>query len=431
MNKSTMPSPEKNRTTEKTIRLIINSREYRSLHKDDRGTLDRLMNRSHYSFQQLKQMCDWALDFRCWEEEALSAMTFVEDQTNQFVFLREKWLALKTRPKDYEGFGGMILQRDLERKTRPQLVDTIKPALALGDCPVASARTRCCQLKTLDVIEGCGFDCSYCSIKTFYEPGKVVFDKDFAKKLSQLELEKDRLYHIGTGQSSDSLLWADRWGALDALIDFAFRHPKVILELKTKAASIQPLLDRELPPNLVCTWSLNTPTLIEKEEHRTASLEQRVTSARTMADRGVLVGFHFHPLVYYHNWVDEYRSVCDYVLERFSHDELMMVSMGTLTFIRPVIKRLRTSLYRSKILQMPLVEAEGKLSYPLDIKEELFSTVYRYFEPWHDKVFFYLCMEDPSLWLPVFGREYKTNDEFERDMLQSYWKKIQQKRGVV
>ena len=76
----------------------------------------------------------------------------------------------------------------------------------------------------------------------------------------------------------------------------------------------------------------------------------------------------------------------------------------------------------SPILQMPLVPSAGKLTYPYNIKRELFSTIYSYFpKEWQENVFFYLCMEEIGLWQEVFGFEYSSNDEFEKAMLDHYF----------
>ncbi len=101
-----------------------------------------------------------------------------------------------------------------------------------------------------------------------------------------------------------------------------------------------------------------------------------------------------------------------------------MISFGTLTFIKPVIKKMRTRAIKSKILQMPFSLINGKYSYPLEIKKELFSYAYNSFKSWHSKVFFYLCMEDISLWPEIFGFSYKNNDEFEKAMINAYKNKI-------
>ncbi len=70
---------------------------------------------------------------------------------------------------------------------------------------------------------------------------------------------------------------------------------------------------------------------------------------------------------------------------------------------------------------MELTPIAGKFSYPLDIKRKMFSFVYSQFpQEWKDKVFFYLCMEEPSLWKPCLGREYENNAVFEKDMKKHY-----------
>ncbi len=102
-----------------------------------------------------------------------------------------------------------------------------------------------------------------------------------------------------------------------------------------------------------------------------------------------------------------------------------MVSIGTLTFIKPVIRRIRERMARTRILQMPMTDCAGKLSYPFEIKKTLFSTLFQAFpDTWKSSVFFYMCMEDVHLWEPVFGRSYPSNEAFEQDMIQSYLKKI-------
>jgi hypothetical protein len=74
---------------------------------------------------------------------------------------------------------------------------------------------------------------------------------------------------------------------------------------------------------------------------------------------------------------------------------------------------------------MPLADAEGKFSYPLDIKRKIFGSVYnRFSEKWRDMVYFYMCMEEKSLWKDVFGRIYNNNDDFEKDMNDNYSRKI-------
>ena len=104
----------------------------------------------------------------------------------------------------------------------------------VGRCPVASDETVCCNLYTIDAVENCGFGCNYCTIQTFYDD-QVLFDSKLPEKLKKLDFDPDRFYHLGTGQSSDSLMWGNQHRILDSLRDFAEENPNVLLELKTKS----------------------------------------------------------------------------------------------------------------------------------------------------------------------------------------------------
>jgi len=134
-------------------------------------------------------------------------------------------------------------------------------------------------------------------------------------------------------------------------------------------------------------------------------------------------------MVWYEGCLEDYRALALRLTDSFQPDEVVMVSLGTLTFIKPVLKRIRERMPDSSILQMPMDDCAGKLSYPFEIKKELFSSLYDAFpDSWKDSVFFYMCMELIDLWQPVFGRSYDSNARFEEDMLNTYQKKIDRLR---
>ncbi|MBN1839176.1 MAG: hypothetical protein JW802_03940 [Campylobacterales bacterium] len=391
---------------------------FQSLHVNTQHFLKEKSLAYHLSFSQIQQCIIMAIDMQMWGEDIEAFWEEKDSKKEAFLALQKAYEALKTNLKTYPP-----TPMDFEKETF-KIEELEKEHLGLGSCPVASPKTRCCNLMTLDAVESCGFDCSYCSIQSFYKNNTITFDKSFAEKLERLALEPSKTYHIGTGQSSDSLMWGNRSGVLEALFAFARKNPNVILELKSKSDNIAYLLEKEVPKNVICTWSLNPQVIIENEEKRASSLEKRIQSARALADKGVLVGFHFHPIVLFEGWQEAYTAIAKELLERFTCKEVALVSMGTLTFIKPVLKKIRLRAQSSKILQMPLVDASGKYSYPLSLKEEMFSTLYQAFTPWHNEVFFYLCMEDESLWQKVFGYEFENNEAFEEAMLGAYMKKI-------
>jgi spore photoproduct lyase len=401
----------------------IQNTQFRALKPDTQIFLEHKASTYKFSFQDVKTLVDIAVDLTMWQESSLEQLWEDKSDKKQTInVLKQRYQQLKEVPKRYDDFTPVKTDKQFKFTTIKQ------EEVGFGSCPVASEKTRCCNLLTLDAVQSCGFDCSYCSIQSFYNENTIGFDTNLKERLAKIELDPTKTYHIGTGQSSDSLMWGNRHGILDALFTFAREHPNVILELKTKSNTIGYLLEHDVPKNILCTWSLNPQTIIDNEEHLTASLEERIASARALADKGVLVGFHFHPIVVYENYLQEYGEIIQQLLEQFTPQEVVLVSMGTLTFIKPVIKKLRTRGLQSKILQMPLVEAGGKLSYPLSVKEEMFSSLYNMFEPWHQEVYFYMCMEHIDLWKKVFGYEYTSNEAMEKDMVTSYRKKIEGRR---
>ncbi len=388
------------------------------------------LEKYNFTVSQKSILKNIAVDLKMWNEKLIEDIfpyKFETIYSNKqlskkiFEFIVDYHKKLKNTPNDYKDFDNLSYE---VRKFEFQKIE--KEGIGLGACPVASEGTRCCNLLTLDAVESCGFDCSYCSIQSFYNQNKIGFDKDFKQKLQNLNLDPNQTYHIGTGQSSDSLMWGNRDGILDALFEFATSNPNVILEFKTKSDNIKYFLEniKEIPKNIIVTWSLNTPIIIKNEEHLTASLEQRISSARALANKGILVGFHFHPIVQYENYLSDYKEIYEKLQELFLPKEVALISLGTLTFIKPVIKKLRQRELKTKILQMPFETINGKQSYSLKVKKEMFKHAYNSFKSWHGKVYFYLCMEDHSLWKEVFGYEYSSNNQFENFMINNYRDKI-------
>ena len=277
--------------------------------------------------QEVRELCEAARDLAMWGEPGIGAWWSGAEATvavqvrprerkkRLIGALRGHLQRLRSEPTRY-GRRSATPEREPAKPVREPLrfVDAPAETSVFGDCPVRSDRTLCCNLKTIDAVQNCSFGCSYCTIQTFYGD-RVTVDPDLGRKLREIELDDRRFYHIGTGQSSDSLVWGNRAGILDELCRFAGEHPNVLLELKTKSANVSYFLDRQVPANLVCSWSLNTAAVIEHEEHFTASLERRLAAARRFADGGSMVAFHFHPMVHHDGWDTDYPALAERLLD--------------------------------------------------------------------------------------------------------------------
>ena len=412
----------------KRINLLKDDSIYSSLTLQNKADLVALGSKYNFSYQELRQLMIISADFSMWKEKSIrQCVSEIEeslgpkaDKSAILSAVKREWNSLKSAKIKYESTGDQIKSRPKPRKVT--LSDSENEVF--GMCPVASEKTVCCNLMTIDAVQGCSLGCSYCSIQTFYTDGKISVDKNLAEKLAKIPLDPNKKYHIGSGQSSDSLAIGNREGVLDAQLNFARNNPNIILEFKTKSNNIDYLLRSNVPDNVFVSWSLNPQLFIDNEEHGTASFDERVSSARALSDKGILVGFHFHPIVYYEGYESDYATIIQKVVSLFDPLEVAMVSMGTLTFIKPAIKKLRSTGLSSKVLQIPMADAVGKSSYTKKIKKEIFGHVLNQFSSWHDSVFFYLCMEERSVWESVFGQSYIDNSEFESALFKSVSSKM-------
>lgn len=398
---------------------------FSSLPDNIRDSLSSLFSSIHFTQSQKLEAVKEEADLVQWKEESFARMYKREKENkdgregDRYIKALRKYMGdLRESETDYSGFFPEVRKNPKIKA----LTEDQKLVLSRCPCPVDGEKTRCCKLRTLDAVMQCAFGCSYCSIQAFYNENEIKIVSNLEEKLNNLEISEE-VWHIGTGQASDSLLLGDDYGTLSALSSFADKHPNVVIELKSK--SKRDVFSRPWPKNMVFTWSLNAPTIIEKEEHFTASLIERLEDAEKARDNGNLVGFHIHPMFFFKGWEDEYKYVIDEITSRFKPEDLLMIGIGTLTFTKAVIKRLREMGAESKVLEMELVEAAGKYSYPLEKKEKMFRHIYSSFpKEYKDNIFFYLCMEDPSLWMKCLGREYSCDKDFEMDMKKFYLSKI-------
>jgi len=390
-----------------------------ALEAEDQSFLQNLAIEYDLEFQDIQALAIAARDLEMWRETPLARLwadwesEIPKNSANRKQGLLDRLETHMERLRTEEKVYPTEPLRGLTR-AQPQLHERAAPTKVFTLCPYFSSDTNCCELHIIEAVTGCALGCSFCNVNA--SMGETVeFSTDLAERLATVELDADRFYHVSTSHLSDSLVWGNRHGILDALFDFARRHPGVQLELKTKSDRIDYLLRHEIPSNIVCTWWINTDTFIRNEEHGTAPLRSRFQAARKLRDRGCAVGFHINPIVLYQGWREEYVSLVGNLMALFSPDEIDFISLGILWLSSPVVRGIRHRGGESKVLQMPLVADPGdRLTYPQETRIELFTAICRAMQPWSDKVFVFLCMETAPVWEAVLGQVTPVGENLER-----------------
>ena len=151
-------------------------------------------------------------------------------------------------------------------------------------CPGFSNDLVCCNYFTLDLIENCPFECSYCILQAFLNKPVITVHANLEEILEQVRqrtaAQPDTLFRIGTGEHSDSLALDHILGIKAHVIRFFAKLPNALLELKTKSSNVDHLLYLPHGGKTVISWSVNPESIIEKEEHKTARLNERLEAAK-------------------------------------------------------------------------------------------------------------------------------------------------------
>ncbi|MBI2067260.1 MAG: hypothetical protein HYT77_04530 [Deltaproteobacteria bacterium] len=227
-----------------------------------------------------------------------------------------------------------------------------------------------------DLVSNCHLECTYCILQSYlgnnplmtvYTNQDEIFER-MKRQLMQLPLGAV----VGTGKIADSLAIEEITGYAAALVRLFANQSRALLELKTKSNRIEPLVGLEHRGETVISWSLNPPALIQAEEYKTASFEERILAAKTVSERGYPVGFHLDPIIAHADWKKNYQEVFKTVFSCLEERQIAWLSLGTLRFPMRQARLMRKRFPKNRSVLERLVSTNRKtVHYPEELKEEM------------------------------------------------------------
>ncbi len=282
-------------------------------------------------------------------------------------------------------------------------------------CPAGEVRGEsrnvCCNYFVVNYASNCHLECSYCYLQAYLNfPHLVVYANldDLLEELDQvLSASPDTPFRIGTGELADSLALDPLTGCSVPLVEFFASRPNALLEFKTKSNCVDRLLGLDHRGRTVVSWSLNPRFVQRSEEHKTATIDERLAAARRVAEDGYPVAFHLDPLVHYPGWERDYRELVDEIYDRIGAAGVAWISLGALRMTRRLRDVMRRRFPSSPLALGELVPCEdGKLRYVKPIRRRMYREVLGWIERRAGgRTPVYACMERPEVWRSVFGGE--------------------------
>ncbi len=265
-------------------------------------------------------------------------------------------------------------------------------------CPCSGGAVPC-GYHNANLGFGCPFECSYCFLQNYTNAPGVVIPANLEDFFEAFALYPQHV-RVGSGETADSLAYDDLTGFSPRIVEFFRDFPDSIFEFKTKSDHVNGLLGVKAASNIVVGWSVNPQSVIDTEEHFTASLAERLLAASRCAGHGYKIAFHFDPVIYAPGWEKPYAEVVESIFKAVPASSIAWISVGTLRMTTMQKKTIENRFPENTILDAELLTAEdGKLRYAhkvrLDIYRKMMSWIQ---EKAHSSTQVYLCMETASIW---------------------------------
>ncbi len=213
----------------------------------------------------------------------------------------------------------------------------------------------------------CIYDCRYCFLQGMYRSANYVvfvnyedFFQDIADKAQQ---HSDPSWYF-SGYDCDSLALEPVTHFVEQCLDAFALMPQAMLELRTKSTQIRPLLRRPAIKNCVVAYSLSPEEIVTAEEHKTASLQKRISALQELQNHGWKIGLRFDPLIQADNFQTLYGRMFEQVFSSIDVKSVHSVSLGPFRLPRDFHKKMIKLYPDSKLLSAQLEFNGTHVSYP-------------------------------------------------------------------
>ncbi|MGB9629526.1 MAG: SPL family radical SAM protein [Thermodesulfobacteriota bacterium] len=277
----------------------------------------------------------------------------------------------------------------------------------LKRCPGTSHHI-CCGYYVINPMTNCPMDCSYCVLQGYLNNPFLTLYSNWDSLLLEIELFLAQkvfpLIRIGTGELSDSLALESIFPISQILIPFFADREDSILELKTKSANVDSILNLNHRERTVVSWSLNPPSIIEKEEKGTVSLKDRLNSAKKCQEKGYPLGFHFDPIFCEEDWEEGYQETIHQLFKEIDPKRIIWLSLGGFRYPPELKSIVEERFPETRIFLGELFPGrDSKFRYLKEIRVELYRKMVDWLRAVDPDLFVYLCMESQEVWEKVFG----------------------------
>ena len=280
------------------------------------------------------------------------------------------------------------------------LRDRVSPFIEQFQHPIG----RCAKFYKLTAYNNCNFWCEYCylyltfrtqPISTHFINYEKMYDEII--KFDRLKVPKS-LRVLNLGELGDPLAVDYITGFAKQIIPFMPEHaPGTRLLFLTKSDCMDEILPLDHGGQSIISFSVNTDTVFQQLEHRTASPDSRLIAAAKAQKSGYEVRLRIDPVIFYSTWEKDYVALVDKI---FEYVQPTRITIGEYRPSNGLANHISSRFPDSPLLKInrSLVKEGKKLRYPKNLRIKMFGTIIETIKKDESDIDIALCKEQPEIW---------------------------------
>ena len=263
---------------------------------------------------------------------------------------------------------------------------------------------RCAKFYKLTAYNNCNFWCEYCYLYLTFRTQPISthfmnYDQmyDEIMKFDRSRVPKS-FKLLNLGELGDPLAVDYITGFAKQIIPFMPEHaPGTRLLFLTKSDCVDEILELDHGGQSIISFSLNTETVFQQLEHRTASPESRLAAAAKVQKAGYEVRLRIDPVIFYSTWEKDYIELVDKI---FQFVQPTRITIGEYRPSNGLANHIGSRFPDSPLLRINknMVREGGKLRYKKDQRIEMFRTIIEAIKQNRSDIHIALCKEQPQIW---------------------------------
>jgi len=263
---------------------------------------------------------------------------------------------------------------------------------------------RCAKFYKLTTYNNCNFWCEYCYLYLTFRTQPVSTHFINYEKMYDEIIKFDRsktpkfLRVLNLGELGDPLAVDYITGFAKQIIPFMPEHaPRTRLLFLTKSDCVDDILSLDHDGQSIISFSVNTDTVFQQLEHRTASPDSRLIAAAKAQKAGYEIRLRIDPVIYYSTWEKDYVTLVDKI---FKYVQPARITIGEYRPSNGLAHHISARFPESALLKVnkSLVREGKKLRYPKNLRVKMFATIIDAIKKYRSDIDIALCKEQPEIW---------------------------------